>query len=143
MTGEQAAQAPFAAGTVIDELFAALSRGDIAAARACCTEDARIWHSFDRIAHDRDQAAQGWAQFVAAFPERKFVDARRSSTERGFVQQHLMVGQTPDGSRLAWPVCVVVEVRGGRISRLEEYIDRAGSFMVIDDHPQTPGLSPS
>jgi ketosteroid isomerase-like protein len=130
---------PHRSGAAIDELYAALSRADVAAAKACCTEDARIWHCFDRIEQDLDQAVRGWWDFVGAFPEREFLDIRRTPIARGFLQQHLMVTRLQDGSRMAWPICIVVEVRDGRIARLDEYMDRAGSYMV-DDDVRTPGL---
>jgi ketosteroid isomerase-like protein len=140
MGAEAPALASRPGAAAIDAFFAALSRGDIAAARTCCTEDVRIWHGFDRLEQDLDQAAEGWTRFIATFPERDFVDVRRSATSNGYVQQHLMVASTPGGPRLAWPVCVLVRVRDGRIARLDEYMDRAGSYRVVDDKPRTPGL---
>ena len=120
------------AGAVVDRLFEALRRGDVPAALACCTPDARIWHSFDRVAQDMDEARAGWEAFIAGFPERSFVDVRRSSIPGGFVQQHLMVVVTGQGARIAWPVCIVVTLQGGLIARLEEYMDRAGSYPVSE-----------
>jgi ketosteroid isomerase-like protein len=131
---------PHRSGAPIDALYAALSRGDLAAARASCTEDVRFWHCFDRIEQDLDQAVRGWEQFVAAFPEREFVDVRRTATAHGFLQQHLMIARRQNDARMAWPICIVVEVRDGRIARLDEYMDRAGSYTVVDDDVRTPGL---
>ena len=119
-------------GSAIDALYAALSKGDIAAARACCTEDFCLWHNFDRIEQNRDEAAIGWGQFIGSFPERAFIDVRRSATAQGFVQQHLVVGRTQSGARIGWPLCIVVKMRDGLIARIDEYIDRAGSYAVVD-----------
>jgi ketosteroid isomerase-like protein len=134
--------APDAPTTPIDALFDALARGDVAAARACCTPDVAIWHSFDGVVQDLETACRGWEWFVAAFPERSFVDVRRAPTPDGYVQQHLMVATRPGAGRLAWPICIVVTVRDGRIARLEEYMDRAGGFPAADDRVATPGLPP-
>jgi ketosteroid isomerase-like protein len=120
------------AGAIVDRLFDALARGDVAAALACCTPQARIWHSFDRIAQDRDAAKAGWEAFIAGFPERAFTDVRRSAIPGGFVQQHTMAVKTAAGARIAWPVCLVVEVEGGLIARIEEYMDRAGRYPAGD-----------
>ncbi len=128
-------------GAAIDKLLAALTAGDIEAARACCTEDVVVWHSFDQIPQNIEEAAQGWEQFFAGFPERLFVDARRAPIPNGFVQQHLMVGTTASGVRRAWPVCVMVRLRDGLISRFDEYIDRSGSYTVTDGSLVTRGLS--
>ena len=60
----------------------ALARGDVAAARACCTPDMIVWHSFDRIELTLDETVQGWNDLVAAFPERGFADVRRAAHAR-------------------------------------------------------------
>ena len=112
----------------VDRLFDALSSGDADAARRCLTPDATVWHSFDRITQNPDEAARDWAAMIAVFPERRISDVRRQQTARGFVQQHLWVARTASGKVMAWPVCMVVETDGNLISRIEEYIDRAGSF---------------
>jgi ketosteroid isomerase-like protein len=130
-----------APGAVVDAFFDAISRADIPAARACCTPDAIFWHSFDGVPMDLDTISRDWAALAEAFPERAFVDARRSPTPDGFVQQHMMTARSASGERMAWAICMVIRLREGRISRLDEYIDRAG--LAIDwDHPVTPGLPP-
>lgn len=127
-------------GAAIDKLLAALTAGDSNAARACCTDDVVVWHSFDQIPQNIGEATHGWEQFFAGFPERLFVDARRAAIPGGFVQQHLMVGTTASGVRLAWPVCVIVRLRDGLIARFDEYIDRSGSYQVTDGILVTQGL---
>jgi ketosteroid isomerase-like protein len=125
---------------VIDRFYDALSSGDIAAARACCTDDVRMWHSHDGIEQDLDQLAQVWTQFVAVFPKRVFTDVRRSPTRNGYVQQHLLIVHTADGQKMAWPACILVKIRDGRIARVDEYIHLGGSLPVVDDNMLTPGL---
>lgn len=131
------------AGAALDRMFGALSRGDLEAAAATLAPEGRVWHGFDRIAHDRAGIVRDWEPFVAGFPERAFVDVRRQVTATGCVQQHLMVGRLKDGSRKAWPVCVVVRMgEGGLIARLDEYIDRAGAFTLEDGEAAiTPGFA--
>jgi ketosteroid isomerase-like protein len=128
-------------GAVIDRMFAALAGGDLPTAAKCFTAGARIWHSFDGIAHDLNGIMAEWEGLIANFPQRDFVDVRRQPTPDGFVQQHVMTGTTASGVRKAWPVCIVVTMDGGRIARLDEYIDRAGSFEPSGDGPiRAPGL---
>lgn len=128
-------------GLVIDRMFAALSSGDLAAAAECFMPDARVWHSFDCVAHDLAGIMAEWEGLVANFAQRDFVDVRRQPTPDGFVQQHVMTGTTTSGARKAWPVCIVVRIEGGRIARLDEYIDRAGAFEPpVDGQLGTPGL---
>lgn len=121
-------------------LYDALACGDIAAARACFTADARIWHSFDGIALDLDAAVQGWEALIAHSVERYVEDAHCQTLPDGFVQQHVFVLRTASGARKAWPVCVLVEVEAGRIRRFNEYMDRAGSFMPPEGAVKMPGF---
>lgn len=114
--------------TVLDRLFDALAVGDLIAATACFTPDAKIRHSFDRLAQSPAEAAVGWAAMIDHFPERGIADKQCQATATGFVQQHLWTVRSAVGKRMAWPVCVVVRIRDGLIVRLDEYLDRAGSF---------------
>lgn len=125
---------------VIDRLFGALGKGDLEAARDCLTPDARLWHSFDRIALDRNGAMAGFADFVGNFVARTIIDVRRHAIDGGFVQQHLMTATRQTGEVMAWPVCIVVRIENDSIVRLDEYIDRAGFFSPGPDEASTPGL---
>lgn len=61
----------------------------------------------------------------------RYEDARRSATATGFVEEHNVRGVLPDGSQLNLPVCVVGDVRDGRVSALREYLDfRAAAGLV-------------
>lgn len=127
--------------TAVDRMFEALARGDVAAARATCTPDARIWHSYDRVAHDLDSIAREWEGLIAGTDEREIVDIRRQPTPDGFVQQHLFyIRPKGGGDRKIWPVCVVARIEGGLIARLDEYIDRAGAFASDAEPLTTPGF---
>lgn len=126
--------------TPVTRLYDALARGDIAAARACCAPDVRFWHCFDGIAQDIDAAVQGWEGLIGYTKERKAEDVRSTPTHDGLVQQFLFVVRTPDGARKAWPLCVVVKIKDGLITRVDEYIDRAGSFEPGDGRVATPGF---
>lgn len=118
----------------LGKLFDSLAGGDLAAALDCLAADGQVWHCFDRIAHDRAGSAQEWANFIAAFPERSFSDVRTSRTANGYVRQHVMTVRTSEGKRLSWEVCVVAVTEGDRIRRLDEYLDRGGSFSPAADH---------
>jgi ketosteroid isomerase-like protein len=130
-------------GEIIDRLYGALADGDVTAARACCTDDLQVWHSFDQKIVDLQQTLLGWQQLVDGFPERSFVDVRRAAVPGGWVQRHQMVARTPDGKRLAWPLCLFVTTRDGLVCGIDEYIDRAGTYEIGEDVTTTTGLPPS
>lgn len=125
---------------VIDRLFTALETGDSAEAGMCFTPDGALWHSFDGVVMTPDQVKASWEGMAKNFSKRVVTDVRRQPTPSGFVQQHLMVFTTADGTRKAWPVCVVVRISDGLISRLDEYVDRAGSFDPGNGELVTPGM---
>jgi ketosteroid isomerase-like protein len=128
-------------GAIVDRLYDALAAGNLPAARDCLTPDALIWHSFDRVVHDVASIEGDWQKLVSRFTERSFVDVRRQATETGLVQQHVMVVTATNGERMAWPACILVRFKDGRISRIDEYIDLANYFVPEGNGPVTaPGL---
>lgn len=125
----------------IDRLFDALAAGDITAARGCFLPDARVWHSYDAKAMSVDEAATGWEGLTTNFTERSFEDVQQEALAGGGVlRRHIMAARRKDGTRMAWPICMVVQVKDGLIARFDEYIDRAGSLSVADGPVRTPGL---
>jgi ketosteroid isomerase-like protein len=126
--------------TAVDRMFDALARGDVDGARATCTPDARVWHSYDRVAHDLDSIGREWAALIAGTIERGISDIRRQRTPDGIVQQHLFYIRPAGGERKIWPVCVVARFENGLIARLDEYIDRAGSYASNEEPLETPGF---
>jgi ketosteroid isomerase-like protein len=133
------------AGTaaVVDRLYDALARGDVAAAEACVTDDVAVWHSFDQVAVGHAELLVAWQQLVDGFAERSFVDVRRSPVPGGWVQRHTMICTTAAGDRVAWPLCMFFTLRDGLVCRIDEYIDRAGRYSPADGDTTTPGLPPA
>jgi ketosteroid isomerase-like protein len=108
---------------IVDRFFGSMRDCDTAVVRDCLTEDAVVWHNFDRIAMNVDDVVRSWEAMGTNFVERGVVDVRRQQTPSGYVQQHLLVVRLKDGARKAWPVCIVVQLRGEKIARIDEYID--------------------
>ncbi len=126
--------------TILDRFFGSMQPCDTDALRDCLTEDAIVWHSFDRVAMRPDDVVKTWEGMAAAYPERGVTNVRRQQTPTGYVQQHLFVVCGKDGTRKAWPVCVVVQIRDGKIARLDEYIDLSAAFDPGEGEAVTPGF---
>ena len=47
----------------------------------------------------------------------------RQLTETGYVSQQVIDFTAPDGTRMSVPHCLIVAVHGGRIARIDEYLD--------------------
>lgn len=107
-----------------------LEAGDIDGARACLTPDAGIWHNFDDQTQtvDQNMALLEWMKGRAA--RRHYEITRLEEIEGGYLQQHVLHLRSLSGEELKMHACVVVTVRDGLISRIEEYLDPAPSMRL-------------
>ncbi len=111
---------------VADRLFKAIERGDVDAIRNIYSADAKIWHNTDGVEQSVDENLAVLEWVVKNIGEISYTDIRRSPTLTGFVQQHVLRGRMKSSGReIALPACIVCTVRGGRITRLDEYLDSA------------------
>lgn len=107
-----------------DRFFGAIEAGDIDGVSACYHADAVIWHNDDGLETGPAQNLEVLASFIANVPKRVYANRRFFPIEGGFVQQHDTTLHVADGRVLVLPVCIVFQVDGGKIRRLDEYLDR-------------------
>lgn len=110
---------------VADKLFAAIPRGDLDAVRGIYAPDAQIWHNHDGVTQDVTANLRVLAWVVQNVKGIRYEEVRRQATPTGFVQQHVLRGTGPSGKPVEIPACIVCTVAGGRITRLDEYLDSA------------------
>ena len=110
---------------VADRLFAAIEAGDIDAVRGIYAPGAEIWHNTDGLVQTPEENLRTLTWVVENLTDRSYDDIKRTATSDGFVQQHVMRVTTADGRRVELPACIVCQVEGGRITRLDEYLDSA------------------
>jgi ketosteroid isomerase-like protein len=109
---------------IAERFFSAVERGDLETVKATYAPDAVIWHSHDL----REQGVEenlrilGW--MARNLTDRRYRVHRRVAIPGGFLQQHTLEAKTARGA-FSMPACIVVEVKNGRIVRLEEYLDSA------------------
>jgi ketosteroid isomerase-like protein len=107
-------------------LFAAIEAGDVDAVRSIYAPDAVIWHNHDGVEQSVDENLRVLRWMVRSCSDVRYTEVRRSSTDTGFVQQHVLRLVSPAGEALAIPACIVGTVDGdGRITRIDEYLDSA------------------
>ena len=104
---------------------AAIQAGDVEAARACYAPGAKIWHNHDGLEQTVDENMRSMKWFVRTLPDRRYRVSRVEALPDGFVQQHVLEATLPDGAPWAMDACVVVRMKDGLITRLDEYIDSA------------------
>jgi uncharacterized protein len=115
-----------------DRFFAAIAAGDVHAVRELYDPTAEIWHNTDGITMGVDDNLATLAWMSRNLPDLAYTEIRRSATEDGFVQQHVLVATNRAGRRIEVPACIVTTVRDGRIMRLDEYLDSASVAAIME-----------
>ncbi|MFI4973695.1 MAG: nuclear transport factor 2 family protein [Caulobacterales bacterium] len=110
---------------LVSRFFAAIERGDIDTVSEIYAPDVVIWHNTDEAEAGREDNLRTLRWMVRNMPERSYRDRRVSVFDGGFVQQHVLHAVRGDGVSVTLPACIVCQVKGGRITRLDEYFDSA------------------
>jgi ketosteroid isomerase-like protein len=110
---------------VARRLMQAIEQGDVAAVAELYADDMVGWRSFDRRELGKKSMVRVIEWLAKEVRDVHYEAIRVEPTPKGYVQQHVLHATAPDGTHVEAPACLVVEVRGGRISRLDEYIDSA------------------
>lgn len=114
-----------------ERFFTAIEAGDVDAARAMYAPDAEIWHNTDGVVQTPDDNLRTLGWMTANLGGIRYTEVQRSPTEDGFVQQHVLVATNRGGQRVEVPACIVVRLRDGRITRLDEYLDSASVAAML------------
>jgi ketosteroid isomerase-like protein len=108
-----------------ERFFKAIEAGDIEAVMEIYAPDAEIWHNTDGLTQSPADNARTLTWITTNLQGVSYTEIRRSATEDGFVQQHLLVATNRAGQRVEVPACIVTRIADGRITRLDEYLDSA------------------
>ena len=115
---------------ICTKLFEAFASGDEGAVRALCAPDL-VARQNNNPPMDLDTLLQFSQAVLGVVQDFRYEDATRSATATGFVEEHAVRGQLPDGSQLDMAVCVVADVSDGRIVSLREYLDFAAAAGLV------------
>jgi ketosteroid isomerase-like protein len=111
----------------IDELasrlFSCIETGDIEGVADLYAPDVAIWHNVSGRSQTRDQNLKLLTHLRGRLDEWRYDEIRRDLFDGGFVQQHVLRARKRDGSPIEIPVCILVRTSGGRITRIDEYLD--------------------
>lgn len=124
---------------IAERLFAAIEGGNVDAVRNLYTSDVVVWHNTDDLEQPLDVNLRVLRWMVRTLPIRRYSEQRLSATNDGFVSRHVLRGTRVDGRAVAIPACIVATCTGGRISRIDEYIDSAHVSQVTGDGEQAEG----
>ena len=112
-------------------LFDAFAEGDQERVRTICTPDMQARQN-NSPPMDLDMLLGFSRAVLRVVKDFRYEDAKRSSTATGFVEEHNVRGVLPDGSNLDVAVCVVADVRDGKVCHLREYLDLSAASGLIE-----------
>ena len=110
-----------------DRMFRAIERGDLEALRDCYDPGIVVWANMDQRETDLDQSMRLLGWLCAKLGDRRYDVSRRDLIPGGFLQEHVLRGTAPDGTKLEMPACLVVTIEDEKITRLDEYLDPAAA----------------
>jgi len=113
-----------------EALFEAFAAGDDAAVRRLCTSDFEA-HQNGGPSMDLETVLAFASSVLGVVQDFRYEDAVRSATPSGFVEEHAVRGTLPDGSALNLSVCVVADVRDGKVRELREYFDGVAAAGLV------------
>lgn len=111
-------------------LFTAFEKSDMETVRALCAPgfSARQNLNTEFDLETLIQFSQAVSSVVKNF---RYEDIKRSVTNTGFVEEHLVCGELSDGSELKIAACVVADIEDGKIVHLREYVDTASATGLL------------
>lgn len=115
-------EANLAAG---ERLFHTVEHGDLAALRDIFAPGAMVWHNTDEKLVDVETTIANLEKIRSGARVFHYTDIRREPTPSGFVQQHTLLIEMPDGRAMRDLACCICRVEGGRIAHMDAYHDSA------------------
>jgi ketosteroid isomerase-like protein len=103
----------------------ALNNNDGDAVRAIYHPEARIWHNFEEGLQSVDLNVRTLHWMHRKLNKLHYDLVRLEALPNGYLQQHVLRGETADGVPIALHACAICTVENGRITALEEYLDPA------------------
>jgi ketosteroid isomerase-like protein len=107
----------------VQKFVDALTTGDGATLDSLFTDDAVIWHNYDRAAQPARDALAAVAGLAALQPRYEIVG--RDALDNTCVQRHVVHVTLPDGNQAEIHAIQRISVVDGRITRIDEYMDSA------------------
>ncbi len=94
-------------------------------------DDAVFWTNVDQNEYDKASRLARIAVEFRVFQKFGFERPVINEFADGFVIRAVVTGCLADDVRFDFPICIVAETAGGRIQRLEEYLDPAKVTSIL------------
>lgn len=112
-----------AALTAANHMTAAIAKQDAELFTSIYADDVVIWHNVTRTPQTKAENTAFLAATMQQFTSMEYRDIRRVFTENGIVQQHILAATLVTGGAIEVASCLVVEMRGEQVARIDEYFD--------------------
>lgn len=110
---------------VAQRFIDALNNNDGAAVRQIYHPQARIWHNFEEGLQSVDKNVKTLHWLHSKLERLHYDVVRLEPLSNGYLQQHVLRGETTTGVEVALHACAICTVEDGQITALEEYLDPA------------------
>jgi len=108
----------------VERMIAAIETGDIEGVKSCYAPEIVVWANFDGKARELDASLRLLDWMISATSDRRYEVQRRIDIEGGVLQQHVLHATVAEtGKTFSMPACLVITVRGDRITHIDEYLD--------------------
>lgn len=110
-----------------ERLFHTVEYGDLDDLREIFADGAAVWHNTDESLTDIETTIRNLRTIRSGAKLFHYAKIRREPTPSGFVQQHTLIVEMPDGRRIRDVCCCICRVEAGRITHMEAYHDSAAT----------------
>jgi enamine deaminase RidA (YjgF/YER057c/UK114 family)/ketosteroid isomerase-like protein len=123
-----------------EDLLDAITSGDVDRVDRLYADNVRVWHNHDGIERNKAESLDAVRRIAECYEDFHATDVRIDVLPDGYLQRCVFRGRDRrTGAQLAVDAMMRVEVRNGRVVRIEEYTDSAqGTNPEPDAEPDSP-----
>jgi ketosteroid isomerase-like protein len=118
------------AGTAIDiakQLFEQIEAKNVDGVAALYADGVQVWHNFDNATQTKAENLKVLGGLTKNVAHIRYDVTERVLLGDRMMQRHLLRCRVANGEEIVIPACIFVTVQGGKITRIDEYLDTAQS----------------
>jgi ketosteroid isomerase-like protein len=112
---------------VARQLFERIEAKHVDGVAALYADDVEVWHNFDNATQTKAENLKVLGGLTKNVAEIRYDVTERILLGERVMQRHLLRCRVANGEEVVIPACIFVTVRGGRIVRIDEYLDTGQS----------------